>query len=137
MKRSFGVLSRAVLIGISAAVLVAPAAFAATPAAGAPGVEQPEKQTIEERTAAFAKRVDQIEKDVADAASAVEKAKTQADAKKAKQAAAQAENVCPEWTVYGVRADEVEFWQGDTERNHTRLRYTHTDGTWSRTLLWP
>jgi pyridoxamine 5'-phosphate oxidase len=54
-----------------------------------------------------------------------------------KQAAGQAGNVCPEWTVYGVQADEVEFWQGDTERNHTRLRYTHTHGTWSRTLLWP
>jgi pyridoxamine 5'-phosphate oxidase len=53
------------------------------------------------------------------------------------QASTQAGTECPEWTVYGVQADEVEFWQGDTERNHTRLRYTHTHGTWSRTLLWP
>lgn len=54
-----------------------------------------------------------------------------------RQAAGLAATVCPEWTVYGVRADEAEFWQGDTERDHTRLKYTCTNGTWSRTLLWP
>ncbi|WP_245886904.1 pyridoxine/pyridoxamine 5'-phosphate oxidase [Umezawaea tangerina] len=45
--------------------------------------------------------------------------------------------VAPEWTVYGVRADEVEFWQGDEGRNHTRLRYTATGDGWSADLLWP
>ncbi|WNV88051.1 pyridoxal 5'-phosphate synthase [Umezawaea sp. Da 62-37] len=45
--------------------------------------------------------------------------------------------VAPEWTLYGVRADEVEFWQGDQQRNHTRLRYTRTGGTWTTDLLWP
>ena len=45
--------------------------------------------------------------------------------------------VAPEWTVYGVRADEVEFWQGDKQRNHTRLRYTSTGDGWSTDLLWP
>lgn len=90
MKRSLGVLSRAVLIGVSAAVLMAPAALAVTPATGAPAAEQTGKETPQERIAAFAKRVDKIEKDVAEAASAVEKAKTQADAKKAKEAAVKA-----------------------------------------------
>jgi len=45
--------------------------------------------------------------------------------------------VAPAWTLYGVRADEVEFWQGDHHRNHTRLRYTSVDGTWTTDLLWP
>ncbi|MFC0104816.1 pyridoxine/pyridoxamine 5'-phosphate oxidase [Kibdelosporangium aridum] len=44
---------------------------------------------------------------------------------------------CPEWTLYGVVGQEVEFWQGDPGRDHTRLRYTSTDDEWERTLLWP
>lgn len=32
------------------------------------------------------------------------------------------DTVAPEWTLYGVRADEVEFWQGDNGRDHVRLR---------------
>jgi hypothetical protein len=66
-------------------VLVAPAAFAATPATGAPAAEQPGKETPQERIAAFVKRADKIEADLAEATAAVEKAKTQADAKKAKE----------------------------------------------------
>jgi pyridoxamine 5'-phosphate oxidase len=45
--------------------------------------------------------------------------------------------VAPEWTLYTVRAEQVEFWQGDKERKHTRLRYTRTDAGWARELLWP
>jgi pyridoxamine 5'-phosphate oxidase len=45
--------------------------------------------------------------------------------------------ISPEWTVYQVDADEVEFWQGDQDRRHVRLRYLRADGGWSRTLLWP
>lgn len=45
--------------------------------------------------------------------------------------------VVPEWTVYTLRAKEVEFWQGDRERRHTRLRYRRTADLWHRDLLWP
>jgi pyridoxamine 5'-phosphate oxidase len=45
--------------------------------------------------------------------------------------------VSPAWTLYTLRADQVEFWQGDKERKHTRLLYVRTDGGWRRHLLWP
>ncbi|MCE7003804.1 pyridoxal 5'-phosphate synthase [Kibdelosporangium philippinense] len=44
---------------------------------------------------------------------------------------------CPEWRLYGVKASEVEFWQGDPGRNHARLRYTSAHDGWERTPLWP
>ena len=45
--------------------------------------------------------------------------------------------VDPGWTLYSLRADSVEFWQGDRERRHTRVRYVRGDGGWDRGLLWP
>lgn len=45
--------------------------------------------------------------------------------------------VAPGWTLYTLRPDSVEFWQGDRERRHTRLNYTRTDDGWKRGLLWP
>ncbi|MFJ6617404.1 pyridoxal 5'-phosphate synthase [Kitasatospora sp. NPDC091335] len=49
--------------------------------------------------------------------------------------------VAPGHAVYTLWAHEVEFWQGDAERRHVRLRYTRTGPVsspeWSRTLLWP
>ncbi|MFF2042988.1 pyridoxal 5'-phosphate synthase [Kitasatospora sp. NPDC058170] len=43
--------------------------------------------------------------------------------------------------VYTLWAHEVEFWQGEANRGHVRLRYTRTGPVrtpeWSRTLLWP
>lgn len=46
--------------------------------------------------------------------------------------------VAPEWTLYTLRPDHVEFWQGDKDRNHVRLRYTAApDGGWRRRLLRP
>ena len=45
--------------------------------------------------------------------------------------------VVPEWTLYSLRAAEVEFWQGDARRKHIRLRYTRTGATWQRDALWP
>jgi pyridoxamine 5'-phosphate oxidase len=45
--------------------------------------------------------------------------------------------VAPGHTVYLLRAQEAEFWQGDPGRHHVRLRYRRTDGGWSRVLLWP
>lgn len=40
-------------------------------------------------------------------------------------------------TVYTVATDTVEFWQGDQDRRHVRLRYRRADGGWRRELLWP
>ncbi|MEU6409233.1 pyridoxal 5'-phosphate synthase [Microbispora sp. NPDC046933] len=45
--------------------------------------------------------------------------------------------VAPGWTVYGVHAEEVEFWQADHDRRHTRLRYTREEAAWVRHRLWP
>ncbi|GGU75584.1 oxidase [Streptomyces albospinus] len=45
--------------------------------------------------------------------------------------------VPPQWTLHTVRAESVEFWQGDKERNHTRLLYRRTGTTWEKGLLWP
>jgi len=44
--------------------------------------------------------------------------------------------VAPNWTLYTLQADEVEFWQADPDRRHLRLRYRLTD-TWTKERLWP
>ncbi|MEV0092541.1 pyridoxal 5'-phosphate synthase [Streptomyces sp. NPDC050738] len=44
----------------------------------------------------------------------------------------------PTWTLYVLQPTEVEFFQGDTRRQHVRLRYRLTDeGSWASELLWP
>jgi pyridoxamine 5'-phosphate oxidase len=44
----------------------------------------------------------------------------------------------PTWTLYRLRPDEVEFFQGDARRRHVRLTYRRTeDGGWVKELLWP
>jgi pyridoxamine 5'-phosphate oxidase len=43
----------------------------------------------------------------------------------------------PTWTLYRLRPDEAEFFQGDPARRHIRLRYRRTAGTWTTDLLWP
>jgi len=45
--------------------------------------------------------------------------------------------VDPRWTLYTLAADQVEFWQGDKQRKHTRLRYARSAAGWTRDLLWP
>lgn len=46
--------------------------------------------------------------------------------------------VSPTWAVYAVKPDEVEFWQADEERKHTRLQYRLEDhGGWTHERLWP
>jgi pyridoxamine 5'-phosphate oxidase len=47
------------------------------------------------------------------------------------------EAIAQEWTVYGLAADEVEFWQAHSQRRHVRLRYLLCDGSWTREQLWP
>lgn len=43
----------------------------------------------------------------------------------------------PQWTLYGITADEVEFWEASADRIHTRVRYLRTDGGWQREYAWP
>jgi len=49
--------------------------------------------------------------------------------------------VAPGWTLYALTAGEAEFWQGDLDRRHVRLRYRRSgsgsDSGWTRQLLWP
>ena len=50
---------------------------------------------------------------------------------------ADAELIAPHWTLYALTADEAEFWQGDLDRRHVRLRYQRAGSAWTRHLLWP
>jgi pyridoxamine 5'-phosphate oxidase len=46
--------------------------------------------------------------------------------------------VAPTWQTYAVVAQQVEFWQADPDRRHTRLQYERTDtDRWARRRLWP
>ncbi|MET3985380.1 pyridoxal 5'-phosphate synthase [Streptomyces sp. PvR034] len=55
------------------------------------------------------------------------------------RAAAEPDAPAPTWTRYVLDADEVEFFQGDAQRRHVRLRYRRTPegSAWTRELLWP
>ncbi|MFI6037418.1 pyridoxal 5'-phosphate synthase [Streptomyces sp. NPDC051315] len=43
----------------------------------------------------------------------------------------------PTWTLYRLRPEAVEFFQGEESRRHVRLRYRRGDGDWAGELLWP
>jgi len=43
----------------------------------------------------------------------------------------------PSWTLYRLRPDAVEFFQGDERRRHVRLNYRQQHGGWEKELLWP
>ncbi len=43
----------------------------------------------------------------------------------------------PFWGGYRIAAATIEFWQGQPDRLHDRLRYTLIDGAWSRERLGP
>ncbi|KOY16827.1 pyridoxine/pyridoxamine 5'-phosphate oxidase [Paenibacillus xylanivorans] len=45
--------------------------------------------------------------------------------------------VTPNWRLYTVNAQEVEFWQGDPERKHLRIQYVLQHGQWKHERLWP
>jgi pyridoxamine 5'-phosphate oxidase len=45
--------------------------------------------------------------------------------------------VAAEHAVYIVSPAEVEFWQGDHQRQHTRLCYRRAAAAWVQELLWP
>ncbi|MFE5320852.1 pyridoxal 5'-phosphate synthase [Paenibacillus sp. NPDC056579] len=44
--------------------------------------------------------------------------------------------VSPSWTLYRVDASVVEFWQGNKDRKHVRLRYRRNGNRWNKELLW-
>lgn len=45
--------------------------------------------------------------------------------------------VVSEWILYTLQAEHVEFWQGDKDRKHARVRYERDGGGWTKQLLWP
>lgn len=45
--------------------------------------------------------------------------------------------VAPDYTVYTLTPAEVEFWQGDHQRRHIRLRYQRSGDGWVAERLWP
>jgi pyridoxamine 5'-phosphate oxidase len=53
------------------------------------------------------------------------------------RAAREPDTPVPTWTLYHLRPDEVEFFQGDAQRRHVRLVYRRRAEGWARELLWP
>ncbi|MEJ8632965.1 pyridoxal 5'-phosphate synthase [Streptomyces sp. NPDC006475] len=47
--------------------------------------------------------------------------------------------VAESWTLYTLVPTEIEFWQADASRIHTRVRYERDepDSIWQQHLLWP
>lgn len=45
--------------------------------------------------------------------------------------------VDPDWRVYAVAAQSVEFWQADQDRLHTRVLYRRESGEWTHSPRWP
>ncbi|WP_312115439.1 pyridoxine/pyridoxamine 5'-phosphate oxidase [Brevibacillus reuszeri] len=41
------------------------------------------------------------------------------------------------WRLYAMNVKEAEFWQGDTNRKHTRILYDWSEGQWKHHRLWP
>lgn len=42
-----------------------------------------------------------------------------------------------EWTVWRLRPQSIEFWQGTPSRNHLRVQYQRSDSGWTSQRLWP
>ncbi|MFC8302591.1 pyridoxal 5'-phosphate synthase [Specibacter sp. NPDC057265] len=45
--------------------------------------------------------------------------------------------VSPQWAVWSIQPQSIEFWQGNPDRNHQRLRYLRTGTGWDKQRLWP
>ncbi|GEA89392.1 pyridoxine/pyridoxamine 5'-phosphate oxidase [Cellulomonas cellasea] len=65
----------------------------------------------------------------AELVAAIDEATARADADRAL--------VLPEWQLWVVVPDEIEFWQGSPERAHVRAVYRKESTGWTRTRLWP
>jgi pyridoxamine 5'-phosphate oxidase len=81
------------------------------------------------RAAALIGRQSQPLADLADLDAAFDRCAADVDAKPGL--------VAPNWTLYALRAETVEFWQADHQRRHIRLQYQRTGSAWRRRLLWP
>jgi pyridoxamine 5'-phosphate oxidase len=81
------------------------------------------------RAVALASRQSQPLADAAECRRAVAHARETVDA--------DPEVVSSTWALYAIHPQEVEFWQADQDRMHTRLRYSRTNAGWQRDLLWP
>ncbi|GIH22680.1 pyridoxamine 5'-phosphate oxidase [Acrocarpospora phusangensis] len=81
------------------------------------------------RAEALAGRQSEILTDPGELATAVEEAQN--------KIAATPDLVAQDWTLYAVRANEVEFWQANRERCHIRLQYVRDDSSWIHRRLWP
>jgi pyridoxamine 5'-phosphate oxidase len=85
------------------------------------------------RVASLASRQSEVLNDPAD----LDRALAMADA----TVRTRPDSVCDTHTVYVVTPFAVEFWQGDAQRRHVRLRYRQVDGDggdrWTKELLWP
>jgi pyridoxamine 5'-phosphate oxidase len=83
------------------------------------------------RAAALAGRQSAVLEDPAEVEAAI--------AVQAERLAAEPGLVAANWTLYTLRADEVEFWQADPDRRHLRLRYRLDDPAlpWTKERLWP
>ena len=58
-------------------------------------------------------------------------------AKQLRRLEAEPDLVAANWTLLIVQPQTVEFWQGDEDRRHRRLRYLKDLDGWSRERLWP
>lgn len=43
----------------------------------------------------------------------------------------------PDWTLYALVPEQIEFWQADRARRHERLQYETSADGWTRQMLWP
>jgi len=86
---------------------------------------------IGSRTSAIASRQSELLEDDRDLARRIAEAQA--------FLSAHPDHLAPDWRVYAVGPEIVEFWQGATDRCHKRLLYRLTeDGvTWETTRLWP
>ncbi|MEV0718872.1 pyridoxal 5'-phosphate synthase [Asanoa sp. NPDC050611] len=84
---------------------------------------------VASRVSSLASRQSEVLADPAD----LERALARAEA----AVAADPDTPSPDHTVYAVTPTAVEFWQGDAQRRHVRLRYRRVADTWHKELLWP
>lgn len=81
------------------------------------------------RGAALATRPGEPLDDVADLTRAIEAARRRVES--------EPRLVLAEWVVYALTPTQVEFWQGDPGRAHTRVVYEMGPDGWEHSLRWP
>lgn len=99
----------------------------------AAGVERSTADFLERSSAARAAALAGVQSEVMSDQADLEEALSES----AQQIERDPETLAEEWAVYGLAADEVEFWQAHPQRRHARLRYLLRNDSWTRELLWP